>query len=243
MGTRQSLRRAALVLLTAALALLVVRLTDRFGGYIQTQARVQSGRVIVIDAGHGDFDPGAVVGGVEEKDINLAIALELRDLFRAGGYTVVMTREDDTTLADKGPRAGVSKKTADTRNRSSLADSFPDAVLLSIHQNAYSDASQHGTQVFYGTKDERSKAIAQAIQTSVQASLQPENEREVKRGTDSIYILVHTEAPTVLVECGFMTNADERAKLLDGEYQKQMAWCIYLGYCEYEKNEDVQWQH
>lgn len=193
-------------------------------------------RVIVIDAGHGDFDPGAVAAdGTQEKGINLSIALQLRDLFLLNGYTVVMTREDDTTLDD--PADGLSAKTSDTRNRSALADSFGDAVFISIHQNAFADTSQHGTQVFFGTRNERSEPLAKAIMASVVAHVQPDNRRETKRGTDSIYILTHTNAPTVLVECGFMTNEQELALLKDETYQKQLAWAVFLGYLDYERGE------
>ena len=243
MKEKQKIWLGCLSVLGLLCALLALRVTGSLARYASAQARVEAKRVIVIDAGHGDFDPGAVAGDCDEKDVNLAIALALRDCFEAGGYTVVMTRTDDNTLAKSGPDTSSSLKTADTRNRSTLADSLGDAVMISIHQNAFADRSQHGTQVFYGTLNDRSEAIAEAIQMSVRDNLQPENKRKVKRGTDSIYILVHTKVPTVLVECGFMTNGDELAQLKDPEYQKKIAYCIYLGYVEFETYEDtVEWR-
>ena len=243
MKTGHRIWLGALAVVGLLCAVLALRVTDSLARYASTQARVKAKRVIVIDAGHGDFDPGAVAGNFDEKDLNLAIALALRDYFEAGGYTVLMTRTDDTTLAEAGPDTSSSRKTADTRNRSTLADSLGDAVLISVHQNAFADRSQHGTQVFYGTQSGKSQAIAEAIQRAVQSNLQPANKREVKRGTDSIYILVHTKVPTVLVECGFMTNGEELARLNDPEYQKKLAYCIYLGYVEFEAYEDtVEWQ-
>ncbi|MEG0750790.1 MAG: N-acetylmuramoyl-L-alanine amidase [Oscillospiraceae bacterium] len=197
----------------------------------------EQGTVVVIDAGHGDFDPGAVSkSGIEEKVINLSIALKLRDIFVANGYTVAMTRTEDQTLAFNGPSTSKNAKTSDTHNRASFADSFADSVMISVHQNAFPDRSQHGTQIFHGVKNEqRSVQLAKAIMGHVKSKLQTENPREIKKGTDRIYILMHTQAPIVLVECGFMTNSAELERLLDEEYQKKIAYCIYLGYCDYLK--------
>ncbi len=218
----------------------VYTLTASLTRYVDNMARLEKDTVIVIDAGHGDFDPGAVSGNVQEKQINLSIALALRDYFEAGGYTVVMTRTGDTTLAQSGPDKSTNAKTADTHNRAALADSFHDSVLISIHQNAYADNTQHGTQVFYGVLNPRSEALAQAVQQRVCAALQPDNRREIKRGTDSIYLLMHTKAPTILVECGFITNPQEREQLLDETYQRQVAYAVYMGYTEYESGADSQ---
>lgn len=220
--------------IVCALFFTVFSLTSSLTTYVNTMARLKKDTVIVIDAGHGDFDPGAVSGGVEEKDLNLAIALALRDYFEAGGYTVIMTRIDDVTMANGDATSISSAKKSDTHNRVGLADSLDDAVLISIHQNAFQDSTQHGTQVFYGTLNPNSQLLADAVQQSVVTTLQPDNKRETKRGTDSIYLLVHTKAPTILVECGFITNQTERKQLQDPEYQRQIAYSIYLGYTEYE---------
>lgn len=187
--------------------------------------------VVIIDAGHGDFDPGCVAAdGTEEKWINLRIATYLRDIFGAHGYKTVMTRTDDTTLADYG---GGHVKRTDTLNRAALFDSFADAVTISIHQNSFSDSSQHGTQLFYGVKNDESRILAEYIMQSVTSALQPDNSRPLKQGTSSIYILKNVESPIVLVECGFMTNGDELELLKDNEYCKKIAYCIFCGYEEY----------
>lgn len=222
--------------LAVVFSVLIVSLAARFSVHVGlTQALGATDEpVIIIDAGHGDFDPGAIArDGTEEKALNLAISLELRDIFASNGYAVVMTRTDDKTLAFNGPSEATSAKRSDTQNRARLAGSFQNAVMLSIHQNAFADRTQHGTQVFYGTKDERSELLAETIAASVRSALQPDNKRECKRGTDSIYILTHTEAPIVLVECGFMTNETELASLKDGEYRQRLAYCIYNGYRDY----------
>ena len=140
-----------------------------------------------------------------------------------------MTREDDTTLADE---TGERKKT-DTHNRAALFDSFADAVTISIHQNSFRDSSQHGTQLFYGVKNDESKLLASCIMASVVETLQYDNDRPLKEGTSSIYILKNVSAPIVLVECGFMTNREELEKLKDNEYCRRMAYSIFLGYESY----------
>ena len=223
-----------IVVLSVTLAL-IINVVGSFAIQVSSRTPYYAEQVIVIDAGHGDFDPGKVASdGTREKDINLSIALKLYDIFTANGYTAVLTRSDDTTLADKSATSVSTKKKTDTHNRVKYADSFTDSVLISIHQNSYTESSSHGTQLFYGTKNDESKLLAEAIMGSVVDKIQPENTRPLKEGTSSIYILVNTKAPTVLVECGFMTNSEELKKLKDEEYQRRMAFSIFLGYLDYK---------
>ncbi len=218
----------------ALIAVLFLRVGGGYAVQVAAQRPYYNETVVVLDAGHGDFDPGAVArDGSEEKDVNLAITLKLRDIFEANGFAVAMTRTDDITMADEDASSVSARKKTDTRNRVALAESFSDAVLISIHQNAFADASQHGTQMFYGTCSEDSKRLAQSLMDSVVTHVQPDNTRPLKKGTDSIYILVHTHTPTVLVECGFITNDGERARLRDETYQRQLAYAIFLGYLDY----------
>ncbi|MEG2234663.1 MAG: N-acetylmuramoyl-L-alanine amidase [Oscillospiraceae bacterium] len=233
-----SLYAICMLMIITAVFVSVYRLTSSLTTYVNSMAPLKKNTVIVIDAGHGDFDPGAVSNRVEEKGINLDIALSLRDIFEAHGYIVIMTRTEDTTLADNGPITSSSAKRADTCNRVALVDALEDSVLISIHQNAFHDHAQHGTQVFYGTQNSESELLAESIQKSVISKMQPDNKREAKKGTSSIYILVKTKAPTVLVECGFITNNAEREKLVDSNYQRQIAYSIFLGYTDYEKNKE-----
>lgn len=223
-----------IVVLSVTLAL-IINVVGSFAIQVSSTTPYYAEQVIVIDAGHGDFDPGKVASdGTREKDINLSIALKLYDIFTANGYTAVLTRSDDTTLADKSATSVSTKKKTDTHNRVKYADSFTDSVLISIHQNSYTESSSHGTQLFYGTKNDESKLLAEAIMGSVVDKIQPENTCPLKEGTSSIYILVNTKAPTVLVECGFMTNSEELKKLKDEEYQRRMAFSIFLGYLDYK---------
>jgi N-acetylmuramoyl-L-alanine amidase len=222
--------------IVVSIAILLFGLTSSFSRYVSNPISTHQQTIVVIDAGHGDFDPGAVASdGTPEKDINLAIALQLRDIFVANGFPVVMTRSDDTTLAFIGPSESTSRKRSDTQNRAYLANSFNDAVMISIHQNTFSNRAEHGTQLFYGTVNEQSERLAECIRVSVVSNMQPDNSRELKKGTDSIYILKKVTAPIVLVECGFITNSQELESLKDETYQLQMAYSIYLGYCAYQK--------
>lgn len=222
--------------IVVCIAILIFNLSTSFAGFVMAPKSTYMQTVIVIDAGHGDFDPGASGrDGTKEKDLNLQIALILADIFRANGHPVVMTRTDDTTLTGKGPSKLEGRKRNDTQNRAFLADSFDDAVMISIHQNTYTDSSQHGTQVFYGQKNEKSEMLAEAIRLQVVQNTQPDNERECKLGYNTIYILRTVENPIVMVECGFITNSEELAQLKDNAYQTQLAYSIYLGFCDYQK--------
>ena len=181
--------------------------------------------VIVIDAGHGGVDSGALgVDGTEEKDLNLSVARMLADNFRLAGYTVIETRTDDTLLGDgaKGQR-----KRADLEARLQAADETPDRVFISIHMNTYPSADCHGLQVWYSGNNAASKTYAEAVMAGVKQTLQPDNKREIKQATSSIYILKHAQNPAILIECGFLTNPTECARLCDENYQKQLALTIF----------------
>jgi N-acetylmuramoyl-L-alanine amidase len=133
-------------------------------------------KTVIINPGHGAPDGGAVgVDGVIKKDINLAISLKLKNLFQVAGYTVIMTREDDNVIYDDGSKTIRKKKVSDLHNRLEIVDSHPDAVFISIHQNIYKSSKDSGSVVFYSPNNERSKELAQFIQTGVTNMLQPQN--------------------------------------------------------------------
>jgi len=187
---------------------------------------------IVIDPGHGGFDGGTVAGdGTMEKDINLLIALHLRDMLAVCGLNVVMTRDTDVSTQSIDAATIREKKVSDINNRLSLYESA--ATVISVHQNHYTSSKYRGTQVFYSANHPQSEALAAMIQQSVVSRLQPHNNRQYKRASDGIYLMHHTTVPAVLVECGFMSNAEELALLKDTQYRRQMAWAICLGYWEY----------
>ena len=189
---------------------------------------------IVIDPGHGGEDGGASdKDGLLEKDVNLPIALKLQKLLEVSGYHVVMTRTEDVSIPDEGLGTVRERKVSDLQNRLKVIQSQGDCIFISIHQNYFEQSQYYGTQVFYSTKNPAGKDLAESIKSRVVSLLQPENKRETKPATSSIYLLWNVKVPAVLVECGFLSNPTEAAKLKDAAYQQQMAFAIYSGMQDY----------
>jgi len=185
---------------------------------------------IVIDAGHGGWDPGKVRSdGVEEKNINLDISLKLQQYLEQGGANVFTTRIDDSALS--------KKKIEDLRQRKIIAGGDDIDIFISIHQNSFPKKSANGAQVFYYKKSEHGKALAECIQNKIKEFADPKNER-VPKPNGEYYILKNTKAASVIVECGFLSNDEENKKLNSEEYQQKIAWAIYMGVLEYCKNGD-----
>ena len=194
-------------------------------------------KTIIVDAGHGGDDGGAIgIDGTVEKDINLDIALKLEKILKFYGFNVIMTRTEDVMTCDDGLDSLRKRKVSDIHNRFDLMRKNPDAVFISVHQNKFEDTSQHGTQVFYSGNNEKSKVLAEAIQTSITSAVQPENGRVVKKSGSEIYLLYHAEIPAVLVECGFISNPDEVKKLKDESYRMKLAILIADGLLKYLRN-------
>ena len=176
---------------------------------------------VVIDAGHGGEDGGAVsVSGVLESRLNLEIA-ERADAFLALlGYGTRMVRDSDTAIYDPSAETLSQKKASDLHNRAALVNETPGALLLSIHQNTYSDGRYHGAQVFYA-RTEGSQALAERLQETLTGVLDPDNHRKAKTA-DSVYLLNHIACTGVLVECGFLSNQEEDLRLQDAGYQTKL---------------------
>lgn len=200
---------------------------------VETMAPAGGLPVIVIDPGHGGFDGGATgVDGIVEKDINLAIAKKLRLLFMVSGFDTAMTREDDRSVEDEGLKTIRKRKNSDIHNRKALADSYGDCVLLSIHQNKFPQSQYFGAQVFYGPKNPESKRMGELLQERLVEMLQPENTRLAKPCGDSVYLIHNAEMPALLIECGFLSNPDDAAKLADPAYQDRVAFAIFAATAE-----------
>lgn len=189
--------------------------------------------MILLDAGHGGEDGGAGENGVQEKDVNLAVALQLREFLEMSGFRVVMTRETDVSIHDDSASTNPEKKVSDLHNRLKLIEQYPGCTFISIHQNQFEQSQYHGAQMFYSKNDERSKLLAEKLQQSFVSLLQPDNEREVKAATKDIYLLWNAQVPAVIVECGFLSNPEEAAKLKEPGYQKDLAFTIYTGFLRY----------
>ena len=194
---------------------------------------VKSMPTIVIDAGHGGEDGGAVSeSGVLEKDINLSIANDTYALFYLLGFDVKQTRKTDIAL-DNGEDTIRKRKVSDMKKRLEIFNSPEENTIISIHQNKFSESKYHGTQIFYSPNNPKSKQLADSIKYSVKGLLQPDNERECKKADSGIYLLKNTNNPAVIVECGFISNGEECKNLLDSQYQKQMAFSITAGFLSY----------
>lgn len=178
---------------------------------------------VVIDPGHGGEDGGATsCTGQLESGYNLEIALRLEQLLYLLGYDTQMTRTTDTAIYTKGETIA-QKKVSDLKERVRIANETPNALLLSIHQNYFSDGRYSGAQVFYGgTKG--SRELAEQLQKELSTHLDTENHRKAKKA-EGIYLMEQLQCTGVLVECGFLSNAQEEARLRDAEYQKRFC-CV-----------------
>lgn len=220
------------------LIFLVVCVVSSMAVIPEKAAIVSSGmaveREIIIDAGHGGFDGGAQASdGTLEKDINLSIALKLKEFLELGGFNVVMTREVDSGIEKDSEQSIGKRKVSDMKERLKIINSNPDAIFVSIHLNKFTTSSAKGTQVFYSPNNEKSKELAQSIQSTVINHLQQENSRVIKKGDKSIYLLKNAKIPAVIVECGFLSNQQELSLLKQEDYQKQIAFCVYCGILDY----------
>ncbi len=199
-------------------------------GYLEIQTRSQAvngGEVrYVLDAGHGIPDGGAVGGdGTTEQTLNLAITLKISALLDQNGIKHLLTRSDENSIFSEGKTIH-AKKVSDVQNRIAIAEQNKNIPLISIHMNSYPSASVHGIQVFYGKNNETSKKIAESLQEAFNGSLQPDNRKTVKTISDNIYLFSHVSNPSVLIECGFLTNDAELALLKTEDYQQKLSEII-----------------
>ena len=185
---------------------------------------------------HGGSDPGKVsANGVSEKDINLALALKLRDLLEQKGIEVILTRDADVGLHPSGVS---NKKAADMQARCQIITEANPVFTISLHQNSYPSPEVKGAQVFYYEQSEKGKILATILQENLISRVDPENTRSAK-ANDSYYLLKKTPTPTIIVECGFLSNPTEAELLLDENYQNKLVRAIYMGILEYLESESL----
>lgn len=192
-----------------------------------------SGKVVVLDAGHGTPDEGAQSSkGTTEAETNLKIALKVQNLLEQSGCTVILTRSDEKAIYDLDKTTLKEKKISDIRNRVKIGNESSADIFVSIHLNKIPQQQYYGWQCFYKEGNEQSNKLAKSIQENLNKSMQKENNR-VAMKIDNIYIIKHVEVPTSIVECGFLSNPEEEKQLLDDNYQNRLAWGIYSGIINY----------
>lgn len=214
--------------LIAIILMIVVNSKTRFASTL-----VEMQVDVILDAGHGGLDGGAVSeSGVCEAPITLAVAQKTQVLFGFCGRTALMTRSNDQSL-DYHPEATTRQnKNADLHARLDLARQYPECPFLSIHLNQFPQAKYAGAQVFYGGEGQ---ALAQALQDRLRAVLEPENQRVCKPAPDGVFLMKNIGAPAVTVECGFLSNPEECAKLQQDDYQTKIALALVSGYEVYNR--------
>lgn len=189
--------------------------------------------VVIIDPGHGGVDGGAVsASGILEKDVNLKIAKYINNYCKLSGVECILTRQEDISLVPKQNMSS-SRKRSDLIARAEIAGENPDSIFISIHQNTFPSSRYSGLQVFYSKNNGESLKIAEQIKNSNKEMLDNDNERQLKAAGEEIYILNTIKSPAVLIECGFLSNAEEASMLATEEYQKELAFMIYTAIMRY----------
>ena len=211
-----------------ALFLATAQLINRTATVWSEQAPINNRKCVIIDAGHGGVDGGATsCSGVLESQINLEIALKLNDLIHLLGMDTYMIRSDDRSVYTEGESIA-AKKVSDLNERVRIVNQADNAILISIHQNYFPDAQYHGAQVFYGSHSD-SQAFALSMQKELIANLNSGSNRNIKTG-QGIYLLEKSTLPAILIECGFLSNPVEEAKLRNNTYQQKLC-CVIASVC------------
>ena len=203
------------------------------GDAVQVTSLPVSGKVVILDAGHGTPDEGAESkNGTTEAQINLKIVLKIQQLLEQSGCTVILTRSDENAIYDLDAKTLKQKKISDIHNRVKIGNESSADIFVSIHLNKINEQQYYGWQTFFNTNNEQSKDLAEQIQTALNEAIQKENHRiAVKLNT--VYIMKHVEIPISIVECGFLSNPEEEQQLQQEEYQNRLAWGIYNGIISY----------
>lgn len=201
-------------------------------------AEAETTRVLIIDAGHGGEDGGAVTaGGVPESGINLAIAQKLEALAGLCGVESVMTRESQDINYPESAATTAQRKQSDQKARIELINSQSDAVLISIHQNFFPTAQPSGCQVLYG-KPEGSRELGELTHRNLTEALCPTSRRVAAPISEDIYLMRSAKCTSILVECGFLSNPSEAALLQTEDYQLKISALLLASYLQYEAGSD-----
>lgn len=224
MATKWYLWAIRFALLAAILLVSLYSLFPHGVGERQVLAKTPvQAELLIIDAGHGGEDGGAVsLSGVAESGINLSIALKLDQILGLYGTAPILLRSDDRSLHDPDAQTLREKKVSDLHNRVDFIEAHPGATLISIHQNTFQSAKYHGAQVFYSPTPD-SQPLAALTQELLRQTLDPSNDRVPARIPESVYLMNHISCRAILVECGFLSNPEEDQLLQSEEYQRKIA--------------------
>ncbi len=229
----------ALIVLVFMLSIAIYSLNIDSGEAAPAAKTQSAQRIVVIDPGHGGEDPGAVseYSGVKEKDIALAIAQSVKELLEKQNYKVIMTRTEDRLEYAPGTTSETQMRSQDLNRRKKLIDESGADIAVSIHLNKFPQTKYKGAQVFFPHDSLESERLARSIQKSIKEIADPENNREAlvrgKRNELPIILFRDLKVPTVVVECGFLSNQEEEARLITSEYQSKLALAIKDGICKY----------
>lgn len=203
------------------------------GKTLETSSIPVSSHTVIIDAGHGLPDGGATSqDGTSEESINLAISLKLQNILEASGCTVILTRSDENGIYDNNSK---NQKKSDLINRVKLGNESNGEIFISIHLNKINLSNCSGWQTFYQKNNDNSQKLAEYIQENLNNSIEKNNKREILPLSGK-YIMDNVKIPTVIVECGFLSNPEELIKLKNEQYQDNLAWGIYTGIVDYFSN-------
>ncbi len=237
-------KRMLLIVFTLIMSISVCQMNtkniEKVNKYIENKENTKmvnavpvSNKVIVIDAGHGNPDGGAVGNtGTIEADINLKIALKLQKVLEESGAVVILTRSDENGIYDNEEESIGKKKVSDIKNRVKIGNKSSADIFVSIHLNKLEQKQYDGWQTFYKKSSDDGKKLAECIQNALNENMDKENNR-IAKNIDNVYIIKNVEIPTTIVECGFLSNYEEEEKLKKEEYQDKLAYGIYIGIMNY----------
>lgn len=203
---------------------------------IYTSSTPISNHVIILDAGHGSPDGGAVASdGTIESELNLKIVLKLQSLLESSNCTVILTRSDENGIYEVNNKSIRNQKVSDMQNRALIANQSNAEIFVSIHMNKLPQEQYDGWQTFYKNEDEDSIKLADSIQQNLNYFIDKTNNRKIK-SIKNIFLTRKVEIPLVIVECGFLSNAKETELLKTDNYQELLSWSIYSGIMDYFSN-------
>lgn len=220
------------IIISLLLAFIIIAFNYTYISAFISSYSVKGSRVIIIDAGHGGIDGGAVgKSGTIEKVINLSIAQKIKAYIEGHGDTCIMVREVDEGLYSEYGTIR-NKKQEDLKKRKDIIREYDADIFISIHLNSFPQSQYYGAQVFYMRGDEKSEALAKKIQEELIKTLDRNNKRAAKPA-ENYFLLDSNSIPSILVECGFLSNPEEERLLNDEGYQNKIAWAIYSGLMKY----------